>query len=228
MPTFVIVVGGGLLGQFLASYLIQEGNRVRIIEERKELLPRLLEEYGQERVVLGSGTNPRVLEAAGVRQANVLVAVTDADETNLVVANLARQEFNVPRIISRVIHPRNAWMFTPEMGVDVALNQAQLLVHLIAEEMSMGDMMTLVKMRKGQYSLVEEKVAQGAEAAGKAVRDLDVPGQCILVALFRQDELIIPRGSTVLQPGDEVLALAHAGALARLSAMLNVPANPRA
>ncbi len=190
MPTFVIIVGGGLLGQFLASYLIEEGNQVRVIEERQELLPQLLEKYSQERVVLGSGTNPRVLEAAGARKANVLVAVTDADETNLVVANLARQEFNVPRIIARVIYPGNAWMFTPEMGVDVVLNQAQLLVHLIAEEMSMGDMMTLVKLRRGQYSLVEERVAAESEAAGKTVGDLPLPEQCILVALIRKNELL--------------------------------------
>ena len=227
MPTFVIIVGGGLLGQFLASYLIEEGNQVRVIEERQELLPQLLEKYSQERVVLGSGTNPRVLEAAGARKANVLVAVTDADETNLVVANLARQEFNVPRIIARVIYPGNAWMFTPEMGVDVVLNQAQLLVHLIAEEMSMGDMMTLVKLRRGQYSLVEERVAAKSEAAGKTVGDLPLPEQCILVALIRKNELLIPRGTTIVQPGDEVLALAHTDALERLSAMLNVPATPR-
>ncbi len=227
MPTFVIIVGGGLLGQFLASYLIEEGNRVRIIEERKELLPQLLEKYSSERVVLGSGTNPRVLEAAGARQANVLVAVTDADETNLVVANLARQEFNVPRIIARVIYPGNAWMFTPEMGVDVVLNQAQLLVHLIAEEMSMGDMMTLVKLRRGRFSLVEEKVAPNAEVVGQAVGRLQLPDQCILVALIRQDQLLIPGGDTVLQAGDEVLALAHSSALGRLSAMLNTPVQSR-
>ena len=90
-----------------------------------------------------------MLEAAGIRQANVVAAVTGADETNLVVTSLARFEFDVPRTIARVNNPKNAWLFTPEMGVDVALNQADLMAHLIAEEMSLGDMMTLLKLRQG-------------------------------------------------------------------------------
>ena len=88
----------------------------------------------------------------------MLAAVTGEDEVNLVITTLARFEFNVPRVIARVNNPKNAWLFTPEMGVDVALNQADILAHLIAEEMSLGDMMTLLKLRKGEYSVVEEKV----------------------------------------------------------------------
>ncbi len=91
---------------------------------------------------------------AGIRGADVVAAVTGDDEVNLAVTSLARFEFQVPRIIARVNNPRNAWMFTHEMGVDVALNQADLMARLIEEEMSLGDMMTLLKLRKGQYSLV--------------------------------------------------------------------------
>jgi trk system potassium uptake protein TrkA len=101
-------------------------------------------------------------------------------------------------------------MFTAEMGVDVALNQADLIGHLIAEEMSLGDMFTLLKLRKGQYSLVEEKVDPEAIAAGKAIRDLRLPERCVFAALIRKGELIIPRGDTVLLPADEILAVVHA------------------
>jgi trk system potassium uptake protein TrkA len=173
-----------------------------------------------EAVVVGNGTDPDVLEAVGIRQADVVAAVTGADETNLVVASLARFEFEVPRIIARVNNPKNAWMFIPEMGVDVALNQADLMAHLIAEEMSLGDMMTLLKLRKGQYSLVEEKVDPTAVAAGKAVRDLNLPAECVLAAIIRKGQLIIPRGSTVLEPADEVLAVVHTSQLAHLAALL--------
>jgi trk system potassium uptake protein TrkA len=216
----VIVVGGGKVGTYLASLLLGEGHRVRVIEERREEIPRLQHDLPTEAVVSGSGTDPNVLEAAGIRRADVVAAVTGADETNLVVTSLARFEFGVPRIIARVNNPKNAWMFTPEMGVDVALNQADVIGHLIAEEMSLGDMMTLLKLRKGQYSLVEEKVHPTSVAAGKALRDLDLPAECVLAAVIRKGQLIIPRGDTVLQPADEVLAVVHASQLAQLAVLL--------
>jgi trk system potassium uptake protein TrkA len=218
----VIVVGGGKVGTYLASLLLGEGHRVRVIEERREEIPRLQHDLPTEAVVSGSGTDPNVLEAAGIRRADVVAAVTGADETNLVVTSLARFEFGVPRIIARVNNPKNAWMFTPEMGVDVALNQADVIGHLIAEEMSLGDMMTLLKLRKGQYSLVEEKVHPTSVAAGKALRDLNLPAECVLAAVIRKGQLIIPRGDTVLQPADEVLAVVHASQLAQLAALLGV------
>jgi trk system potassium uptake protein TrkA len=220
MAMSVIVVGGGKQGTYLASILLAEGYRVKIIEVRREEIPRLHADLRPEVVVPGNGTDPNLLEAAGIRQADVVAAVTGADETNLVVASLARFEFNMPRTIARVNNPKNAWMFTPEMGVDVALNQADLIAHLIVEEMSLGDMMTLLKLRKGQYSLVEEKVDSTAIAAGKAVRDLNLPAECILAAVIREGQLLIPRGDTVLQPADEVLAVVHASQLARLAALL--------
>jgi len=119
-----------------------------------------------------------------VRNANVVAAVSGADEVNLVVSGLARFEFQVQRTIARVNNPKNAWLFTPQMGVDVALNQADLLAHLIAEEMSLGDMMTLIKLRKGKYSLVEEKVDPASFAAGKALRELAIPELCVVAAII--------------------------------------------
>jgi len=161
-----------------------------------------------------------ILEAVGIHQVDVLAAVTGADEDNLVATSLARFEFNVPRTIARINNPKNAWMFTSEMGVDVALNQADLMGHLIAEEMSLGDMVTLLKLRKGQFSLIEEKVDPESIAAGKAIRELDLPAQCVFAAVIRKGELIIPRGDTVLQPADEVLAVVHASHLDDLAALL--------
>jgi trk system potassium uptake protein TrkA len=222
MAMRVIIVGGGKVGTWLAKFLLAGGYEVKVIEVRSEELARLQHEVSAERVTPGSGTDPAVLEAVGIRQANVVAAVTGEDEVNLVVTNLARFEFGVPRTIARVNNPRNAWMFTPEMGVDVALNQADLLGHLIAEEMSLGDMMTLLKLRQGQYSLIEEKVHPTARAAGQAIRDLDLPAECVLAAIIRQGRLIIPRGDTVLQPADEVLAVVHTSQLAQLAALLRM------
>jgi len=217
---YVIIVGGGKVGTYLTSLLLAEGYRVKVLEARRDELPRLQQDLPTEVVVLGNGTDPNVLEGAGIRQANVVAAVTGDDETNLVIASLARFEFNVPRVIGRVNNPKNAWLFTPAMGVDVALNQADLMARLIAEEMSLGDMMTLLKLRKGQFSLVEEKVHPTAVAAGKALRDLNLPSECIIVALIRKGQLIMPHGDTVLQPADEVLAVVHASKVTQLAAAL--------
>jgi len=144
----------------------------------------------------------------------------DEDEANLVITNLARFEFKVQRTIARVNNPKNAWLFTPDMGVDVALNQADILARLIAEEMSLGDMMTLLKLRKGEYSLVEEKVHPTAPVVGKPIRELDLPKECILAAIIRANLLIVPRGDTVLQPADEVLAVVHSSQIGQLAALL--------
>ncbi|HET7376985.1 MAG TPA: TrkA C-terminal domain-containing protein, partial [Anaerolineae bacterium] len=124
-------------------------------------------------------------------------------------------------IIARVNNPKNGWMFMPDMGVDVALNQADLMAHLIVEEMSLGDMTTLLKLRKGRYSLVEEKVHPTAVANGQAIRDLQLPKECVLVAVIRDAKLIIPHGDIVLQSADEILALVHSSQAQALANLLN-------
>ena len=220
MSMNVMVVGGGKVGVHLASLLLEQGHRLKLIEVQRGKVPQLQKAVGLDAVVTGSGSDPAVLEAAGVRQANVVAAVTGSDEINLVVTSLARFEFHVPRTIARVNNPKNAWMFTAQMGVDVALNQSDLMAHLIAEEMSLGDMMTLLKLRKGQYALVEEKVHPEATAAGKAVRDLNLPPECMIIAVIRKGQLLIPHGDLVLQPVDEVLALAHDRQLPLLASLL--------
>jgi len=217
---YVLIVGGGKVGGHLARLLLDGQHRVKLVEVRDEQISTLQADLPAEVIVRGNGTDPSVLEAAGVRQAQVLAAVTGDDEVNLVIATLARFEFNVARVIARVNNPKNAWMFTSEMGVDVALDQADLMARLIAEEMSLGDMMTLVKLRKGQYSLVEEKVHPESLVVNKAVRDVPFPEKCMLLAILRKSGMIIPRGETILQPADEVLALVHQSQLAQLNALL--------
>ena len=217
---YTIIVGGGQVGAYLASLLLLEKHEIKIIDNRRDRIAVLEESIPVEMLILGSGSDPNVLEAAAIHRANVVAAVTGSDETNLVVCSLARQEFKVPRVIARVNNPKNAWLYTPEMGVDVALNQADLLAHLIAEEMSLGDMMTLLKLRKGLYSLVEEKVAPNSAAIGKALRDLAIPPRCVLAAVIRKGELIVPRGDMVLQAADEVLAVVHSAEKSQLAALL--------
>jgi trk system potassium uptake protein TrkA len=205
----VIIVGGGKVGSHLADILLRGGHSVRVVDDRHEVIDRLKTELPEGVVVRGEMSSPSVLEEAGIAKATVLAAVTDQDDTNLVIATLAKFEFHVPRVISRVNNPKNGWLFTPEMGVDVAISQADMMARLIAEEMSLGDMVTVMKLRKGMFSLVEEKVHPESEANGKAVRDLNLPAECVLVAVIHKGVLMLPHGSTILEPADEVLAVVH-------------------
>lgn len=223
MTIHVMIVGGGKVGTYLARILLADGHTVKVIEGVREDFEAAAKELPDGIVIFGSRTDPDVLEAAGIRKADVVAAVTRTDEMNLVITCLARFEFNVRRTIARVNIPKNSWLFTPEMGVDVPLNQADLMAHLIAEEMSLGDVMTLLKLRRGQYSLVENKVDLRSVAAGKAIKDLNLPRECVLPAVIRDGNLIIPRGDTVLIPGDEVFALVHISQLGSLASILKCP-----
>lgn len=219
----VLIVGGGKVGTFLAERLLREKHDVRLIELREEEKERILLDLPTENLFFGSGTDPDVLEAAGVRKANVVAAVTGSDEANLVVTTLARYEFMIPRIIARVNHPKNAWLFNKEMGVDVAINQADLLADLIAEEMSMGDMMTMYVLRNGKFRLVEEKIAPEALADGKHLSELKLPDQSNVVSVIRDGNLLALKSDPVLQMGDEVFAIVHEDQKKALARFFNLP-----
>jgi trk system potassium uptake protein len=161
------------------------------------------------------------LEHAGIRDADVLVACTSSDAENVVLCYLAQMRYHVPRTIGRINNPRHAWLFTEDMHVDVALNESSILAHLIQEEMSLGDMMTLLKLRRGQYSLVEVVITPNAKAAGKPIMDIPLPEKCVIAAIFRKGETIVPRGITVLEVGDEVLAVTDAAGEQRLAELFD-------
>ncbi len=220
---FAIVVGGGNTGSQLAKFLIEEGHSVRVIEERPAVLEKLAKEIPAEAILDGDGSSPTVLEKAGIQKAQVLAAVTGSDETNLVVTSLGRFEFNVKRVIARINNSKNAWLFTPEMGVDVALNQAEILARLCAEEMSLGDMMTMLRLRRGKYSIVEEKINAGAPAIGMALKDMQLSANCVISGIIRDGEIVLPRGTTTLEEGDEVLALVDDSGREQLANLLTNP-----
>lgn len=220
---FVIVVGGGNTGSQLAKFLLDAGHSVRVIDERPGILEKLVKELPEDIILNGDGSSPTVLERAEIHKAQVLAAVTGSDETNLVITSLGKFEFNVPRVIARINNSKNAWLFTPEMGVDVSLNQAEILARLSAEEMSLGDMMTMLKIRRGQYSIVEEKIFPGAKAVGTAIKDLGLPDNCTISGILRDGKMILPRGTTMLEAGDEVLAMVDDTARQVLARLLGRP-----
>jgi len=152
--------------------------------------------------------------------------VTSADATNLVLCHLAKTMFDVPRTIARVNNPNNAWLFNEKFQVDVALNSADVLAHLIQEEMSLGDMMTIFKIRRGRYSVVEEKVPPGAKGIGIQLKDMGLAEYCVIAAIIRDGVMTLPRGDSTLQENDEIIAVASPEGAQKLAELLAHPVYP--
>lgn len=220
---FVFIAGGGRTGAELANQLLAQKYEIRLLEHRRELLTRLHHELPTEVIYEGQATDPSILKAAGLDKAQVLVACTNDDAANLVLCYLARTMFKVKRTVARINNPRNAWLFDKNFHVDETINQADVMAHLIQEEMSLGDMMTLLKLRRGRYSLVEEKIPKGAKAIGVQIKDLGLPEKCVIAAIIRHGEIILPRGALAFEEFDEVLAITDEEGAKQLAILLEPP-----
>lgn len=223
---FVVIAGGGRTGERLANLLLSENYRVRLVENRPEVLPHLHQQLPTEVIYEGNPVDPATLEAVGIREVHAIAAVTSSDSANLAICFLSKTLFEVPRTIARVNNPNNAWLFNEKFRVDVALNSADVLAHLIQEEMSLGDMMTLFKIRRGRYSVVEEKVPAGAKAIGVKLQDMDLAEQCVIAAIIRDGVMTLPRGDSTFQQDDEIIAVASPEGAQKLAELLAFPVYP--
>ena len=223
---FVLIAGGGRTGARLANLLINQDYKVRLVENRRELLAYLHQELPTEVIYEGNPVDPNVLEAAGIREVHAVAAVTSDDSSNLAICYLSKTMFEVPRTISRVNNPNNAWLFDEHFKVDVALNSADVFAHLIQEEMSLGDMMTIFKIRRGRYAVVEEKVPVGAKAIGIPLKDMGLAEHCVIAAIIRDGVMTLPRGDSTLQAEDEIIAVASPEGARMLSELLAFPVYP--
>ena len=202
----IIIVGGGKTGTYLATLLTEDGYRIRIIESRKDHVARLREQFGEKDVILGNGADPLALERAGILHADVVVAATGSDEVNLVVSTLAKMEYSVGRVVARVNNPANAWMFNEGMGVDVSINQAELLARSVQEGLDLRDVFTILRLGKDGHAVVRVEVRPGSRVIGEALRNVELPGTTILVAIERQDGIVVPKGGTRFEAGDKIIA----------------------
>ena len=222
----VLIAGGGRTGARLANLLINQNYKVCLVENRRDLLGYLHQELPTEVIYEGNPVDPTVLEAAGVREANDLAAVTSNDSANLAICYVGKTIFDVPRTIARVNNPNNAWLFNENFQVDVALNSADVFAHLIQEEMSLGDMMTIFKIRRGNYSVIEEKIPAGAKAIGIPLKDMDLAEHCVIAAIIRHGVMTLPRGDSTLQAEDEIIAVASPEGAQKLADLLAYPVYP--
>ncbi len=223
----ILIVGGGRTGSSLAALILNQQQEVHLIENRRDVLSQIHREIPTENIFEGNPIDQAALEQAGIQDADVVAAVTTSDEDNLAICYVAREKYKVRRTIARVNHPKNAWLFNDTFHVDVAVNQAEIMSHIIEEEMSMGEMLTLLKLRRGSYSLITEKIPAGARAEGVAIKDLALPEHCVIAGIIRQGEVIVPRGITTIQADDEVLAVTDSEGAKQLMALFtaNLPDN---
>jgi trk system potassium uptake protein TrkA len=202
----VAIAGAGNVGVYIASDLKEDGHEVLIIEESPDLVALLQPTLDVEWVV-ADACEVSSLHEAGVAGADVMVAATGDDEDNLVISLLAKQEFAVPRVIARVNHPKNQWLFNETWGVDVSVSTPHLLTALVEEAVSVGSLVRLLQFEGGEARLVEVTLADDTPAAGTPLAELAIPRDATVVAVVRDRHVVVPRGDTVLKAGDEVLAL---------------------
>ena len=205
----IAIAGAGNVGTFVAADLRSRGNDVVLIEQSKAQVERVQHDSGLDvNWVVGDACEIHTLDEAVLSSCEVVVAATGDDEDNLVISLLAKQEFAVPRVIARVNHPDNEWLFTESWGVDIAVSTPHLLTSLVEEAVSVGDLVKLLRLEQGKVALLEVTLAEGSPADGTTVGALSLPADSSLVAVVRDGHVIAPRSETPLHAGDEVLALA--------------------
>ncbi|NNN16228.1 MAG: TrkA family potassium uptake protein [Acidimicrobiaceae bacterium] len=202
----VVIAGAGNVGAFIAEDLLKAGHTVLVIEQDETIVSRLRESIP---VVwwVADACEVSQLQAAGVEGADVMVAATGDDEDNLVISLLAKQEFMVPRVIARVNHPKNHWLFNKTWGVDVAVSTPHLLSSLVEEAVSVGSLVRLLQFEQSGARLVEVTLSDDSPALDLEISRLGLPRGASIVAVVRSQNVVVPRGDTVLRSGDEVIAL---------------------
>ncbi|PZS20267.1 MAG: potassium transporter TrkA [Pseudonocardiales bacterium] len=202
----VAIAGAGSVGRSIARELLANEHQVLLIDkDPRKVHPDRIE--GAE-WLLGDACEVANLENAGLEEFDVVIGATGDDKVNLVLSLLAKTEFSVRRVVARINHPANEWLFTEAWGVDVAVSTPRVLAALVEEAVEVGDVVRLFGLRQGQANLVEVTLPDRAPCAGRAVRDLDLPKDAALVAIVRGARVITPSAEEPLESGDELLFVA--------------------
>jgi trk system potassium uptake protein TrkA len=202
----VAIAGAGNVGLFIANDLRAAGHEVLLIEQQPTVVARSDTAEGVEWHI-ADACEVSELRAAGLDRCDVVVAATGDDEDNLVISLLAKQEFAVPRVIARVNHPKNEWLFNENWGVDLPVSTPHLITALVEEAVTVGRLVRILQFEGGQARLVEVTLADDSPAIDRSIAELEVPRNATIVAIVRDEHVVMPRGDSIFEPGDEVLAM---------------------
>ncbi len=203
----IIICGAGTTGRHVAEVLA-DVHQVTLIDDDPE---RISTDSPRLAYVLGDGSDPEVLVNAGASSADVLIAVTRDDPVNLVAATIARRRLGVRRVVARLNDPRHTWLFEPAAGVDVVVSTAELVARLVQEEVTAGDLVTLLRLRGAGVAVTETTLPAGAAVAGTPAVQLDLPPGTALTAVVRNGHVLLPVRAGRLTAGDVVIALCEPG-----------------
>ncbi|MDA8234251.1 MAG: TrkA family potassium uptake protein [Clostridia bacterium] len=201
----VVIIGGGRVGYYLAKNLLQQGHGVVLVEKNKERCMNLQNELG-EIIVWGNGANTKVLTEARCTEADVVVVATREDDDNLVVAQMVKNQFNVPKVISRINNPCNERIFH-ELGISTTVSSISVIAELIHREVMSDQIKGVLSYLPEELKLREMVIDSRSPGSGKQVKDLDLPESCLLTAIIREGKVVVPQGEHHLVPGDRIIAL---------------------
>lgn len=217
-----MIAGAGNVGRYMAKDLMRLGHKVILIDQDGDLIAR-----HRSRIPVtwtqADATEPLTLRGAGLGTCDVMVAATGDDKVNLVASLLAKQEFGIRRVVARVNHPNNEWLFNESWGVDAAVSPPHLLTSLVEEAVIVGDLVTLLRLEHGKVLLVEVTLAESSPAVGKVLGELALPRGSAVTAIVRAGHVVVPRDETPLMVGDEILALTTSDTQKELELLLSVP-----
>jgi len=207
---YIIIIGGGKVGYYLAKTLAPEKHRLLIIEEDYELCMKIVDELNElgVEVIHGDGTDINYLMDAEIEDADIIIAVTGYDQNNLVACQLAKSYFDVPRTIARVNNPKNINVFK-QFGVDSVVSSTAHIADIIEHEVDWACINNMLSKKVGDVRIKDMAVAANSQAAGKTVAELILPKGTILISIIRDDNAIIPNGQTQIMTGDNIIVLTN-------------------
>ncbi|MDQ1713322.1 MAG: trk/ktr system potassium uptake protein [Frankiaceae bacterium] len=217
----IVIAGAGNVGRSIAAELIGNGHDVLLVERESRAIKE--ETVPGAKWLLADACELTQLEKANLEDCAVVVAATGDDKVNLVVSLLAKTEFGVPRVVARVNHPKNEWLFNEGWGVDVSVSTPRMLTALVEEAVTVGDLVRLMTFEHGRSSLSELRLAPDSPILGRTVGEIDWPTDSALVAILREGHVLVPTPETPLEAGDELLVVATEDRDDELDALLSKP-----
>lgn len=220
---YIIVVGGGKVGYYLAKELVEEGHEVLVIEKDATKVERIAEDLG-DITLRGDGCEAATMEMAGFGRADMVIAVTGDDEDNLVVCQVAKAKFDVPRALARINNPKNEEIFN-RLGIDTTVSATAAILAQIEQELPTHPLIPLLTLKGGGLEMVEVKVPENSAVVGKRIAEILLPQQSLIALIVDEDGVPrVPKNDTVVRAGDEVVAVTRTENEDALRSVLTSPA----